>query len=47
VYIIFPPYSPSYTISPHSPRSYWYQPPSQDLFGPPGLQFCNRKKIRH
>jgi hypothetical protein len=27
VYLLFPPYSPSYTFSLYLPHSYWYQPP--------------------
>jgi hypothetical protein len=27
VYTIFAPYSPSYTLSPHSSPSHWHQPP--------------------
>jgi hypothetical protein len=34
VYTVFAPYSPSYTLTPHLPLSYWNQ---QDLFCPPAL----------
>jgi hypothetical protein len=46
VYTIFPPYSHSHAFSPHYPNSHWYQPSRQDLFCPPVLWFCKRKK-RH
>jgi hypothetical protein len=39
VYTVFAPYSPSYILSPHPLSSHWYQPPRQDLFCPPVLQF--------
>jgi hypothetical protein len=45
MYVVFAPYSPSYTTS--FPTSHWYQLPSQnsqDLFFPPVLHFCKRKK---
>jgi hypothetical protein len=29
---------------PHPPHSHWYQSPGQDLFCPPVLRFCERKK---
>jgi hypothetical protein len=41
VYTIFPPYSPSYTLSLYPPR-HWYQPPRQYLFYLPVLQFEKR-----
>jgi hypothetical protein len=37
MYIVFAPYSPSYTLSPHPPHSHWYQSLRQDLFCPPIL----------
>jgi hypothetical protein len=43
VYIVFEPYSPSYTLSP-SPCSHGYQTPRQDLFCPSILQFLKEKK---
>jgi hypothetical protein len=30
---------------PTSSPSHWYQPPRQDVFCPPVLQFCKRKKM--
>jgi hypothetical protein len=32
MYMIFPPSSPSYTLSPHPPHSHWYPPSRQDHF---------------
>jgi hypothetical protein len=45
VYTVFVPYSPSHTLSPPPPHSHWYQHHRQDLFCPPVLQFCKRKKM--
>jgi hypothetical protein len=44
VYIIFPTYLPSFTLSIHLPPSCWYQPPGQDLFCLPVLNFWKKKK---
>jgi hypothetical protein len=43
VYIILPPYSPSYTPSPHPSHSHWYQAPRKDLFCFPFLWFTKKK----
>jgi hypothetical protein len=40
VYIIFSPYSPSYTLSLEPPSFLCYKPPRQDLFCLPVLRFC-------
>jgi hypothetical protein len=44
VYTVFAPYSPSHSLSPPPPLSHWYQPPKEDLFHPPILWFCKRKR---
>jgi hypothetical protein len=45
MYTIFIAYSPTYTLPLHSTPSHWYQSPRQDLFCPPVLQFCKKKKM--
>jgi uncharacterized protein with PQ loop repeat len=45
VYTVFATYSPSYPLSwPSLPSSGAPPTPRQDLFCPPSLQFCRRKK---
>jgi hypothetical protein len=45
VYTVFAPRSPSYTLSPPSTPSHWYQSPRQDLFCPPVLCFVKEKNF--
>jgi hypothetical protein len=44
VYTIFALYSPSFTLSPLLPPPLVPTLPRQDLFYPPVLRFCKRKK---
>jgi hypothetical protein len=39
VYMVFVPYSPSYTLSPHTPPSHWYQSPERTCFALLKLEF--------